>query len=87
MGASVNSIVGLLGREFVVLVFIAFIIASPVAWFVMAGWLQTFAFHIPLNAVPFVITGVGALLIAIVTVSWRTIRVARANPIKSLRDE
>lgn len=87
MGASVGNIVALLGREFVVLVLIAFLIASPVAWLVMAGWLQTFAFHIPLNAVPFLITGAGALLIAIVTVSWRTIRVATANPIKALRDE
>lgn len=87
MGASVGNIVGLLGREFVLLVFIAFLIASPVAWLVMSGWLQTFAFHIPLNAIPFVITGGGAVLIAIVTVSWRTIRVARANPITSLRDE
>jgi putative ABC transport system permease protein len=87
MGASVGNIVGLLGREFVMLVLIAFVIASPVAWFVMAGWLQTFAFHVPLNVVPFVITGIGALVIAVVTVSWRSIRVARANPIKSLRDE
>jgi putative ABC transport system permease protein len=87
MGASVNNIVALLGREFVLLVLIAFVIASPIAWFVMAEWLQTFAFHIPLNVVPFAITGVGALLIAIVTVSWRTILVAKANPINSLRDE
>lgn len=87
LGASVNSIVGLLGREFVVLVLIAFLIASPVAWLVMAGWLQTFAFHIGLDLLPFVITGIGALLIAIVTVSWRTFRVARANPVQSLRDE
>ncbi|HZY82796.1 MAG TPA: ABC transporter permease [Cyclobacteriaceae bacterium] len=87
MGASVNSIVGLLGREFIMLVFVAFVIASPIAWFVMNGWLQTFAFHIPLNAIPFIITGIGAVLIAVVTVSWRTIRVARENPIKSLRDE
>lgn len=87
MGASVNNIVGLLGREFVLLVFIAFVIASPVAWFVMSGWLQTFAFHVSLNAVPFAITGLAALLIAVATVSWRTISVARANPINSLRDE
>jgi putative ABC transport system permease protein len=87
LGASVNNIVSLLGKEFVLLVFIAFLIASPVAWIVMSGWLQTFAFHIPLNAIPFVLTGVGALFIAIATVSWRTIRVAMANPVKSLRDE
>ncbi|MEI9917523.1 MAG: ABC transporter permease [Bacteroidota bacterium] len=87
MGATVNSIVGLLGKEFVLLVFIAFVIASPIAWFVMKEWLATFAFHMPLNAMPFIITGVVAITIAVVTVSWRTIGVARANPIKSLRDE
>ncbi len=87
MGASVGSIVQLLGKEFVVLVIIAFVVASPIAWFVMSGWLQTFAFHQQLNAVPFIITGATAVLIAIVTVSWRTISVANANPIKSLRDE
>ena len=87
MGASVNSIVGLLGREFILLVFVAFVVASPIAWLVMSEWLQTFAFHMPLNATPFVITGLAAVSIAIVTVSWRTISVARANPINSLRDE
>jgi putative ABC transport system permease protein len=87
MGASVGSVVRLLGKEFVLLVFVAFLLASPVAWFVMSGWLQTFAFHIPLSVIPFIITGVGALIIAIVTVSWRTVRVAIANPVKSLRDE
>jgi putative ABC transport system permease protein len=87
MGASVNNIVQLLGREFVLLVLIAFVIGSPVAWFVMSGWLQTFAFHTTLNATPFIITGAGALLLAIVTVSWKTIGVAKANPIRSLRDE
>lgn len=87
MGASVNNIVQLLGREFVLLVVIAFVIGSPVAWFVMSSWLQTFAFHMNLDAMPFVVTGVGALLLAIITVSWRTISVAKANPIKSLRDE
>jgi putative ABC transport system permease protein len=87
MGATVNSIVGLLGREFVLLVLIAFVIGSPIAWFVMSGWLQTFAFHTKLNATPFLITGMGALVLAVVTVSWRTISVAKANPINSLRDE
>jgi putative ABC transport system permease protein len=87
LGATVNSIVGLLGKEFVLLVFIAFVIASPIAWFVMSEWLATFAFHMPLNATPFIITGVTAVVIAIVTVSWRTIGVARANPINSLKDE
>lgn len=87
MGASVSDIVQLLGKEFVLLVFIAFVVASPVAWFVMSGWLQTFAFHQHLNAMPFLVTGATAVAIAMVTVSWKTIGVANADPIKSLRDE
>lgn len=87
LGATVNNIVGLLGKEFVILVLIAFVIASPIAWFVMSAWLQTFAFHMPLNATPFIITGITAVLIAAVTVSWRTIGVAKANPINALKDQ
>jgi putative ABC transport system permease protein len=86
MGATVNSIVGLLGREFVLLVFVAFVIASPVAWFVMSEWLATFAFHMPLNAIPFVVAGTTAIVIAIITVSWRTIGVAKANPVDALKE-
>jgi putative ABC transport system permease protein len=87
MGATVHSIVGLLGKEFIILVVIAFVIASPMAWFVMSEWLATFAFHMPLNATPFLITGVAAISIAIITVSWRTIGVAKENPIKALKQE
>jgi putative ABC transport system permease protein len=87
MGASIGNIVTLLGREFVVLVVIAFMIASPVAWYVMSEWLATFAFHMTLNAVPFLVTGGAAVFIAMLTVSWKTFGVATANPVKSLRDE
>jgi putative ABC transport system permease protein len=87
MGASVGQIVRLLGKEFVLLVAIALFIASPIAWLVMTVWLRSFAFHINLTALPFVITGVAAVLIAGVTVSLRSLKVAKVNPVEVLRAE
>ena len=87
MGANINQIVQLLSKEFLFLVFIALVIASPVAWFVMNNWLQNFAFHINLTARPFIMVGAGALLVAFITVGLRSLRVASINPINTLRDE
>lgn len=87
MGATDNQIIGLLSKEFVVLVVIAFVVASPVAWMVMQQWLKGFAFRIDLDAIPFVITAVGSILIAILTVSLKTMSVANRNPVKTLRTE
>jgi putative ABC transport system permease protein len=87
MGANANQIVRLLSKEFIMLVFVALLIASPIAWFVMTSWLQIFAFHIHLNAVPFVITGISALLVAMITVSWKSMSAANANPVNVLRTE
>lgn len=87
LGATVRQIVQLLSKEFIFLVFVSFVIASPVAWFVMNNWLQNFAFHINLNALPFIVTGIGSLLIALITISFQVIKAAVANPVKSLRTE
>jgi putative ABC transport system permease protein len=87
MGANVGQLVRLLSREFLLLVLIAFVLASPVAWLIMDQWLQNFAFHIGLTFAPFVVVGVGALLIAMVTVSVRSLRVATINPVDALRNE
>jgi putative ABC transport system permease protein len=87
MGANTGQIVQLLGKDFIMLVFVAFVIASPVAWFVMVAWLQNFAFHIDLNTIPFVVTGICALLIALITVSVKSISVASTNPVNVLRSE
>lgn len=87
LGANVNQIVALLSREFILLVLIAFVIASPVAWIVMDAWLESFAFRIDLNVVPFVITAVGSLLIATITVSMKSVSVANINPVNTLRSE
>ncbi|TDW97172.1 ABC transporter permease [Dinghuibacter silviterrae] len=87
LGASVNSIVGLLSREFTILVGIAALIAFPAAWWGMYKWLETFAYRTEISWWIFVVAGAAALIIALLTVSIQTIRAALANPIKSLRSE
>jgi putative ABC transport system permease protein len=87
LGASVGNIVLLLSKDFVVLIGIAFVIAAPVAWFLMHQWLQDFAYRIPLSPWIFAAAGVLATLIALVTISWQAIRAALTSPVKSLRSE
>ena len=85
LGASVWSITRLLTREFLSLVMLALVIASPIAWFIMHGWLQGYAYRVPLGAGVFLFAGAGSLLISLLTVGWQAIAAARANPVKSLR--
>ncbi len=85
LGASVANIAVLISRDFVVLVAIAILIASPVAWYFMDKWLDGFAYRIGINWWIFVLAGAGAIFIALLTVSFQTIRAAKANPINSLR--
>jgi putative ABC transport system permease protein len=87
LGASVGGIVGLLSREFVLLVGVSFVVAAPIAWFLMHRWLNGFAYKIGLGWWIFAVAGLSALMIALVTVSYQAIRAAIANPIKSLRTE
>ena len=87
LGASVNGIVVLLSKDFVKLVLIALIIASPLAWYFMTKWLDDFAYRINISWWVFVMAGMIALLIALVTVSFQAIKAAIANPVKSLRTE
>ncbi len=87
LGASISNIVSLLSTDFLVLVFIAFIIASPVAWYFMHQWLSDFAYRININWWIFLIAGVTAILIALITISFQSIKAAIANPVKSLRTE
>ncbi len=87
LGASVGSIVQLLSAGSILLVFLAVVIASPIAWWVMNTWLDDFAFRIDIQWWMFVVAGISALLIALLTVSWQAIRAAVANPVDSLRDE
>src|SRR5690606_4707399 len=87
LGASVTNVVLLLSGDFVKLVLIAIIIASPIAWWAMNTWLTDFAYRINIQWWMFLVAGLMALLIAIITVSWQAIRAAIANPVDSLRDE
>jgi len=87
LGASVASIAGLLSGDFVKLVLIAMVVASPVAWWVMSRWLAGYSYHIGLSLWVFVTAGLGAVVIALATVSFQAIRAALANPVRSLRSE
>jgi putative ABC transport system permease protein len=87
LGANVGGIVALLSRDFVKLVFIASVIAFPIAWWAMNQWLQSFAYRVGISWWIFAIAGLTAVLIALLTVSLQTIRAALANPIRSLRSE
>ena len=87
LGASVNSIVLLLSKEFLVLVGVALLIASPVAWYFMNGWLQDFAYRISIPVWVFFVAGILAITIALITVSFQALKAALSNPVKNLRTE
>ncbi|HTB26508.1 MAG TPA: ABC transporter permease [Puia sp.] len=87
LGASITNIVGLLSTDFLKLVIIAAVIASPLAWLVMNKWLQSFAYRTNISWVVFVGTTLIALFIALLTISIQAIKAAVANPINSLRSE
>ena len=87
LGASVQGITTLLSIDFIKLVMIAILIASPIAWWAMHQWLQSFAYRITITWWMFAIAGLGAMLIALLTVSFQSVKAALANPVKSLRSE
>ncbi len=87
LGASVSQIVALLSKDFLQLVLVAFVIATPIAWYVMNQWLQDFAYRIEISWWVFALAGVSALTIALFTVSFQAIKAALANPVKSLRND
>ncbi|HTE32300.1 MAG TPA: FtsX-like permease family protein, partial [Chryseolinea sp.] len=87
LGANVAGIVSLLSKDFLKLVLIAFIIATPVGWYVMNRWLQDFAYRINLSWTVFALAALLAVVITLVTVSFQAIRAAIANPVNSLRSE
>ena len=87
MGASVSGIVALLSVDFLKLVVISILIASPIAWWAVSSWLQDFAFRIDVEWWIFISAGLLAIVIAQLTVSFQSIKAALTNPIKSLRSE
>jgi len=87
LGANVANIIRMLAMNFLKLVFIAILIAAPIAWYLMDKWLQDFAYKVNISWTVFVFAGALAILIAIITISFQSIKAAIANPIKSLRTE
>src|SRR6266536_2197321 len=87
LGANVSGVVALLSKDFLKLVTIAIVIASPLAWFIMNKWLQDFTYRANISWWVFIVAGIVAFLIAILTVSFQAIKAALANPVKSLRTE
>jgi putative ABC transport system permease protein len=87
LGASVASVVELLSKEFIKLVGISILIATPIAWWVMNKWLQSFSYRITISWWMFALAGAIAILIALITVSFQSIKAALANPVRNLRTE
>jgi putative ABC transport system permease protein len=87
LGASVPDLVSLLTKDFIMLVLLSIAIAVPLAWLGIHKWLQDFAYRIHIGWTAFIIAGLAAILIALVTVSFQAIKAAIANPAKSLRTE
>ena len=87
LGASVSHVAVLLSKDFIKLVLIAIVIASPLAWYAMNKWLQGFAYQIKISWWMFLIAAVSALLITLITVGFQAMKVAIANPVNSLRTE
>ena len=87
MGASVLGVLMLLSREIVILIAVANLIAWPIAWYLMDLWLGTFAFHVTMNPVVYIVAAGAAILLALVTVSTQTVKAAMTNPSNTLRYE
>jgi ABC-type antimicrobial peptide transport system permease subunit len=87
LGATVQNVIYLFSKEFIILISIAFIIATPIAWYFMHKWLQDFAYRIDINWWIFLVAGAASLLVALITVGFQAVKAALANPVKSLRTE
>jgi putative ABC transport system permease protein len=87
LGASVTNIVSMLSKEFLALVIISLLIASPIAYYLMHLWLQDFTYRVNINLWVFILSGLAAIIIALLTVSFQAVKAALTNPVKSLRNE
>jgi ABC-type antimicrobial peptide transport system permease subunit len=87
LGATAGNIVYLFSKEFIILISIAFLIATPLAWYFMNQWLQDYAYRINISWWLFAAGGLAAIVIALATISFQAIKAAIANPVKSLRTE
>lgn len=86
-GATITQILSLLNKDFVKWVVLAFLIAIPISWYFMDQWLQGFAYKTTLNWWVFILAGLSALVIALLTVSWQSFKAAISNPVEAIRDE
>ena len=86
-GASIAQILSMLNKDYIKWVGVAFVIATPITWFALQSWLQGFAYKTSINWWVFVLSGLIALCIALLTVSWQSIKTAAANPVDTLRNE
>ena len=87
LGASISNITTLLSMNFIKLVFIAIVIASPISWWAMTKWLQDFTYRITISWWMFALAGAVAVIIALLTVSYQSIKAALMNPVNSLKAE
>ncbi len=87
LGANITNISALLAKDFIMLVLVAFVIAAPIAWFAMNKWLRDYTYRINIEWTTFLFAGILAIAIALLTVSFQSIKAAIANPVKSLRTE
>jgi ABC-type antimicrobial peptide transport system permease subunit len=87
LGATAANIVYLFSKEFILLISIAFVIATPLAWYVMHQWLQDYAYRINIEWWLFAASGLLAIIIALATVAFQAAKAALANPVKNLRTE
>ena len=87
LGANTASLFALLSKDFVWLVGIAMVIATPLAWWAMSNWLENFVYRIPIHWTIFGFAGLAAVVIALATISFQAFKAAIANPVKSLRSE
>jgi ABC-type lipoprotein release transport system permease subunit len=87
LGASTVSVTALISKEFIRLVIFSIVLASPLAYYISNGWLQSFTYRVPISISVFLITACVAIMIAVLTVSFQAIKAAMANPVKSLRSE
>ena len=87
LGASINSIIFLLSRDFSRLILVAFVVAIPLAWYAVHQWLEGYAYKTEIGMTVYIFAGSLTLLIALATMSYQSVKAARSNPIESLRSE
>ncbi len=87
LGASIGNVIGLLVREFAILIGIAFVLAIPVSWYLLDLWLENFAFHISIGIVPFILGGLLALVVGMLSISFHILRAATSNPVDAIKYE